>query len=311
MTELNLMTPEAEELLREIAADPKSSLMRIPRRGRGRASKLVELSGRSFGKAPGRSRSPAERRLAEVQRSEVARVLRETCSSRFVSDPATKLTVNNHTRDQVPGPPLLDSTPTGKIAYYDEDIEEAIYLLHLNSNARSATDRPPIGQLATIAHKLCPTPTSQLHIAFDLLYKGHRQTARQLLRRIAVNEKVRVKASALECSALCWAFDKNPMMAYREFLHAYKLGSPRPSSILSAFGNAIDMGDLSLAKFSGRLVDEAFGLEHPAIRHFIQSHAKRKLAGTFKTTELGRRVSRHSHRGFGPIASEFMRVYAE
>ncbi len=308
MKQLNLMSPEAEELLREIASESKSSLLRVPRRRSERS--LVSLSGERFDREPGRSRSRAERQLAEVTRSEVARVLRDVCSSRLVNDSATKRTTNPHTRDGAVEYPTIEPPCAGPVAFYDEDVEEALVLLGRNAEAETPRSRPSIGQLATLANKLSPHPRSQLQIGFDLMYKGQTQTARRLLNRVGLNASTSVRASALEASAFCWALDGNPGQAFHEFLAAYKLGSPRPSSLMSAFVNAVDWGDANLVQYTGRLVNDAFSSNEPGVRHFIRSHTVRKRSGDWKTTDPGRRVAQSNPFATRTIAGEFLHVYA-
>ncbi len=303
------MSPEAEELLREIAADPRSSLLKVPRRKRDRG--LIWLSEAGFEKHPGRTRSPAERQLAEVQRNEVARVIREVCKDRLVNDAATKATVNAHTREAVSTSGIAAPTVSGPVAFYDEDVEEALGLLYRNSHPSPEEDRPSVGQLATIAHKLSPHHNSQLHIAIDLIYKGQTQTARGLLRRATTNSHDLVKASLLESSAFSWALDREPGKAFAEFFNAYRLGSPRPASILSAYLNALDWGDVASLKWTARIIDDSLCLDHPAVRHFIQGHLIRKRAGKIKTTEQGRRLARSSDLQLGSVSSRLVEAYAD
>ena len=308
MKPLNLMSPEAEELLREIASESKSSLLRVPRRRSDRS--LVSLSGERFGREPGRSRSRAERQLAEVTRSEVARVLRDVCSSRLVNDSATKGTVNPHTRTGAVEYQSIVTPSDGPIAFYDEDVEEALALLRLNERAAEPNMRPSIGQLATIANKLSPHATSQVQIGFDLMYKGQTETARRLFARTRANASNSVRSAALEASAFCSALEGNPGRAYCKFFSAFRLGSPRPSSLLSAFANAIDWGDHGLVLSTGRLVNDTFASRAPAVRHFVESHVQRKQAGTWKTTESGQHIARNNPFGPESIAGEFLHVYA-
>jgi len=82
--------PELEGLLRELAADPRSQLLRStrPRTAAG----LLERAGAV---SPSRAGlTAAERHLLEVHRDELADVLRRACLMRFYSDPARALYLN-------------------------------------------------------------------------------------------------------------------------------------------------------------------------------------------------------------------------
>lgn len=80
MTELAVLNPEIEGLLREIAADPTSTLLRLPPSGLRRSRRLGELPDR----AGTTGLNLAERELLRRWREEVAYLLLVACYRQFV-----------------------------------------------------------------------------------------------------------------------------------------------------------------------------------------------------------------------------------
>jgi hypothetical protein len=90
MSDSLVFEAELEGLLREIAADPGSRLLRLPRPARPRdLLAMPEPAGRARA-----GLSTAERQLLEVHRDELAHLLRRACLMRFFSDPVRSIYVN-------------------------------------------------------------------------------------------------------------------------------------------------------------------------------------------------------------------------
>ena len=309
MTQLNLMSEEAEELLREIAADPRSSLMRVPRRGRN--GKLLQVSEAGLARAPGRSRSPAERQLAKVQRAEVARVMRAVCRERLANDPESSKLVSEFRADgSIPTRRLHEELSIDYLCW-DADLRIAIEMVIDCDKSRASSSAPSTLKLATTALGLCPNPTSRLLVAFSALAEGRLRYSRSLLDAMLSGSSGRERVDILELSGLCWALKGRPGEAYGDFISAYQLGSPRPSSLLSAFVNSLDIGDTSLIRSAASLVDDALTINHPATRHFVSSHIKRRTAGKWNSTEAGRRIARARNLRLGSISSQLTSAYAQ
>jgi hypothetical protein len=92
MAEPILFEPELEQLIREIAADPRSHLLRIPRPAAIRSlhSREREVSANATGL------TLAERELVRVYRCEAAKLLREACVMRVMNHPEGKTWLVSH-----------------------------------------------------------------------------------------------------------------------------------------------------------------------------------------------------------------------
>jgi hypothetical protein len=89
MTELAALHPEIEGLLREVAADPQSNLLRLPRTGLRHSLRRAELPER----APTTGLRPAERELLRTCRHEVAYLLLLACYRQQITAPQNRYLV--------------------------------------------------------------------------------------------------------------------------------------------------------------------------------------------------------------------------
>lgn len=89
MAELTALHPEIEGLLREVAADPESNLLRLPRTGLRQSLRRAELPDR----APITGLRPAERELLRTCRHEVAYLLLLACYRQQITAPQNRYLV--------------------------------------------------------------------------------------------------------------------------------------------------------------------------------------------------------------------------
>jgi len=89
MSELAALHPELEGLLRDVAADPESNLLRLPRSGLRRSVERAELPDR----APTTGLRPAERELLRTCRHEVAYLLLLACYRQQITAPRNRYLV--------------------------------------------------------------------------------------------------------------------------------------------------------------------------------------------------------------------------
>jgi hypothetical protein len=91
-SEFITLDPEFEEVLREVAADPDSSLLRVPRPKRIRS--LFDRGSAVGALEPGLTR--AEQHLLQVHRNELAWLLRQACLVKLVEGPKSRLYVSRY-----------------------------------------------------------------------------------------------------------------------------------------------------------------------------------------------------------------------
>jgi len=89
MSELAALHPEIEGLLREVAADPESNLLRLPRSGLVHSLRAATLPDR----APTTGLRPAERELLRTCRHEVAYLLLLACYRQQITAPQNRYLV--------------------------------------------------------------------------------------------------------------------------------------------------------------------------------------------------------------------------
>lgn len=186
--------PEVVALLDEVAADPNSTLLRIPK-GRllkwvGRPEEIVSPSGSHLTKA--------EKHLAAAYREEAAWVLLQACIAGLRRDPLLFSTVE-------PDPKLVQrrARHLSGNEYLSASSQAALSQL----NTQDAFDAARLG---TAAMRLVPNDTNRNALAVALLPKGQHVGAMRLLTRVLVGEPDTTQRSqAWENMAKVWTIRRD------------------------------------------------------------------------------------------------------
>lgn len=169
---------EAEVLLREVARDPHSWLLRVPRR---RIEEVASEDSPVVSDFAARLTS-SERELLEVHRCEVAHLLRQACRRRLAEASESKNLISIHyTATRVVQIPSADSlrfevgtqSITGNA---DSAVLGGITLLE-QCVASKAGRVPTIAELASASLRLEPTDDGRLQLALDFLLRGRAHSA--------------------------------------------------------------------------------------------------------------------------------------
>jgi hypothetical protein len=183
--EPKVFDPEVEALLREIAADPNSSLLRVTR-----PQAVKGLFERTERVSPGMTGlSSAERHLVQVHRNEVAHLLREVCRWRMLNDPASK-------RDLAPYPGAGDTEGADvqelghAVRRLEEDEEgesdatsySALQLI--KQCVVGPSKGVHVSSLASASHRLEPHDANRIYIGLDLTFRGKPHAALRVYRAL-------------------------------------------------------------------------------------------------------------------------------
>ena len=257
--------PEVEALIAEIAADPRSYLLREPQRGLvGGPLDLEEgVSVRTAGL------TVAEREVVRVWRADAAELLKHLHIREFESDPSGGKIV---ARASVVGE-ALDRTPTedlivlaqvlresGRCGHVSEAIERAI---------RGSLIHPPglglaRGQLIRLSHRLMPTDASRTYLAIEADREGSPRRALAMYDSIlerSVTDEGRAYALVNANRTYSALGDmKNRIETAGAAIQAAPAWSEASIKVLETCLDAGDLGSASDAL--NRLVhDQALGLE--------------------------------------------------
>lgn len=183
--EMITLRPEIAEILREVASQPGSALLRVPRRDVARS---VMETGAVAG-ARGATLSEAERHLVQAHREELAFVLRQAAYLRLNEGVDSRhLMVDRalpHLRDQIPTEKEVrvrgSQALRGDSGHGEEP--EVIQLLE-QCVASTVSVWASAGQLAAASHRLVPTDAARMSAALYSISTGAPSNAILILRLV-------------------------------------------------------------------------------------------------------------------------------
>jgi hypothetical protein len=284
-----ILDPEFEALLREVAADPNSTLLRVarPKVVRGFFEREDAASASETGL------SAAERHLVQAHRNELAWLLRQAAFSKLLDGPVSKLCVSRH------GPRGEDRSPSsqadlsarwrdGRSEPMDEPSTVAVRLLDrlLMPQGGSST----VAELAAASHRLEPSNAARLLIATDMCCSGLPQTGLRLARFVlASHPSVEHSTRALECVG--FAFGKLDRL--RDAHRAYQKGSRAADSHteMNRLVFAIQVGDRADALDCGRHLDGLLSKDAACVASFVETRLRRRAEGEWSPTSAGCRLA--------------------
>jgi len=196
MSELAALHPEIEGLLREIAADPESNLLRLPRADLARSLRAGTLPDR----APTTGLRPAERELMRTCRDEVAYLLLFACYHQQTNAPQNRYIVystrvnGDISEDMDVRWMRLARKKLGMES--DARLTEAFSLL---ARCASVDGRgwPTMFELAAASARLVPSTTPRNYAALGLMLGGRARTGVRMLKGL------RYDAPRMQLMAAC------------------------------------------------------------------------------------------------------------
>ena len=235
MTQLQLDSA-VEDLLREIASDPESRLLRV---ARPRDFEIL------FDRAPAvtvatAGITKAERHLLCAHRGELAWVLREACRTRLLRDPALDPWVGRYdTVDR--RSESYDVAAWKRLAERgfrhdssDPLVSEGIHLLE--HCVRPEFHRLDIAQLAVASFRLEPTDQARIYVGLDLALRSQLAMSKRTLQEVLRGEpSVRNNASAWHNLALTLSLEGDFVNACAAARNSVRKETTRPEHLLNWF----------------------------------------------------------------------------
>ena len=311
VAEMLTIDPELEGLLREVAADPDSSLLKVPRQkqiraffDRGGARSTIESYGLTN----------IERHLLLAHRTELAHLLYQACLRQLVEGPRSRFFVSRFTSldrelridtrlesRSVPIP-LSEFQPPS-----DPDYLRGLELLE-ECATPADSKRPSVLDLASAGFALQRSDEFRLFASSELTQGPSLRTALLLLREVLQCIPTHSNAvSAWSQVGLAYSRLLNFERSHGAYAHLCTLDGSHIVGWLSRFLLAFQCGDRSdVRRVADRMSDAAFE-RHPAVDHFIQSTRRRRNAGEWSPTkaaaDLLKRLSLEPETLVGRLAS--------
>ncbi len=311
MTSKNLVfAPELEALLRVMASDPRSSLLRVRRPAR-----VKDFLGR--GSAIRESRTglrAAERELLRVHREELAQLLREACVMLFYAVRERRgflhhsRTVGEAIRVASPrewsarGESALERVAVDGLALAGLDLIRAC----LGNPARSGL---PIVQLARAAQVLVPSGLHECYIGLDLVLGGRPATGTRVLQDLLASGPRRIVAShtsenlGLACGLA--GDDRTALLHYR---HAAEIAGDRPAPVMAWLVCAVTTVQEKQARRAATILEDLVAKDHPALEEFLGLKKNHRARGLLVPDGRARRLAARIRDRVGPASERIIDV---
>jgi hypothetical protein len=286
-----ILDPEFEALLREVAADPNSTLLRIarPKVVRGFFEREEAASASDTGL------SAAERHLVQVHRNELAWLLHRAAFTKLLDGQGTTHFVSRH------GPTGEDHSQLEaaelQTRVHQQDInseldERRVTALELLRRCvrQPSSDLPTAVELAAASHRLQPSNQARLVFVVDLGCRGLSQSALQATHFILASRPTREHATrAWECAGLAYA----KQLRFQAAHDAYRKGclTDDQHTYMNRLEFALQVGDRGDTLESARRVNELAPRNAPCVEWFIDGRRRRRLAGEWSPTREGRALA--------------------
>lgn len=278
--EPKVFDPEVEALLREIAADPNSSLLRVTR-----PQAVKGLFERTERVSPGMTGlSSAERHLVQVHRNEVAHLLREVCRWRMMNDPASKANFS----------PYNGATETKHSSL--KEFEDAARSLERNEpdpDSHSALQliKECIGEqgvhvssIASASQRLEPHDASRIYIGLDLAFRGKPHSAIRVYKSVLDDcVEPAMRSSAWANAAVAYELlGMNEMMVGCTSQSA--LASDNPTSASEWLFGALLLEDKAGALAASHRIHDLTNGHLKPVQWYVSTLVVRRANGSFRPT---------------------------
>jgi len=275
--------PEVEELLRELAADPTSTLLRVPRKGIVPTlfDKHTMVSPRAAGL------SSAERHLLQVYREDVELLLRQAwilCSQQ--NEPFGPVMSWHLTVDSRHEPPAIGEWNRRAQRALERPLKgdgapEARELLSLCVR-ESPLSLPSQTQLAAAALRLVPTNQARIYIACDLQHSDRIETALRGFQDVLSRSSAFHKSFCLQNMAAAYEELGDIQAASLYAAEASSLDESRPDPLMNWLYLSIQRRDREATLRASTRVDELLPVDHDALTGFVKVLPNRKALGWWK-----------------------------
>ena len=252
-----LLDPEIEELLRRIARDPRSTLLRVtrPQIAKGLFERSPAVGARAAGL------TAAERQLLCVHREETALMLRQLFYHRFLRDERMRRITCMYTaagkKIELGSEQDLGARLAAQADPTTSDLGDA-GASHVLADALAL---PPDAvaspsQIALAALRLVPSDNARNYLGYQLVRTGNLRSALRIFEDVAARSpRVSSVVSALSWSGVAFVLMEQPRRALDVYSKAAQKAGGWPNDALCWLMFSIQVGDIIQAERAAAHVD--------------------------------------------------------
>lgn len=297
--------PEVEALLREIARDPRSCLLRVPRPAVSRTA--VEEQPHVMAGATGLT--AAERQLLLVHRADAAQLLRELCRRRLMDEFFLSGAIGpdwNASRRMAHAvsDEEWERSAKAELAFAADaagDLEA--YRLLQQCVARGPGTNASVADVAAASLRLEPSDEARIYVALDQISDGALRSAEAGLHQVIQGTTRRQLASiAWEDVGLARWCENDAERALEMYQRSAAVDPTRWMPILESFVTAVMLGLTDTAMRWSRVLDELVVPDHEAIDRACRTLAGRRTIYEQQARLHAREVVRQTGDSMGPTS---------
>jgi hypothetical protein len=305
------LEPEVDALLREVAADPRSILLRVPRK---HALPILFRDDSDVGPMTA-GLATIDRHLLAVHRSEVAELLRKVCLMRLLESQRGRICVSRYeTADCEVLSPRLPELRQQALRGRSSRVRSDLALTGLDAALESlrgpTDDLPAVTDLASLSYRLHPTHDARILAAMDLSQRDSSREAVRLLLLVLKNHPSRVTAAtAADNLGFAWNELGKLDRAFSSVKAALEYAGDRVTTCMNRLAFGIQLGDEHDILESDRRLRELISPAHPAVEFFMTSAAIARIQRRWSPTDAAAPAVRGVQSKLGEVATRIADVF--
>lgn len=309
-SEFITLDPEFEEILRKVASDPGSALLRVPRpqRIRGLFERVQPASALST------SWTKSERHLLQVYRAELADLLRQACRVKLL-DPSRSRWRNNHPR----GTPDQRRVRASELArgvarsgvepLESEEIRSARALLE-ECVADFEGLEPSVADLAEASLRLEPRDEARVLAALDYSQREMPRAAIQILERVIADlPRPEILMCAWNNLGTAWSLLGETGKAFHSHAEACSIVVDRAELWMNRLLLGIQLGLVEDVRRSARTLDDLISDDDPLIEGYAADKAEQRRTGVWTPSRESLELRIGSKLGTGSASRRIANVF--
>lgn len=303
--------PEVEEILRSVASDSNSTLLRV-----SRPTRLTGFFNRGRGvSAITAGLTPAERHLVRTRRSEVARLLREAGRMKLFDRPEGRLNVSpfrSTGEEHLRWKPEELATCVRENRVGESIPAELAFCWCLLDRCVGApyADHPSIAQLALASLRLEPTDEARIMAALDLIQGGAPEAGiRILVYVLGAPSSSSVAVSARGNLGMAYSFLGDLPMALAHYSAARRLGGQCLDQCMNCLVFAIQLGRVEEAREAALMIETLALASFAPVQLFSETRSILRRRGNWSPSAESLETIRKLSPCFGPASRRIASVF--
>jgi len=273
-----LLDPEIEDLLRRIARDPRSTLLRVTRPQLAKG--LFERSPAVGAQAAGLT--TAERQLLCVHREETALLLRQLFYHRFLRDERMRRMTCMYAAGGKKIELGSEQDLGGRLAVQADPTTSDLGDAGASHVLADALALPPDAvaspsQIALAALRLVPSDNARNYLGYQLVRSGNLRSALRIFEDVAARSpRLSSVVSALSWSGFAYSQMNEPRLCQEMFAKAVRQGDGWPNDAMSWLTISVQLGDLQQAERAAAWVDRVCNPDDQVVRWWVEARIRER-----------------------------------